>query len=96
MWNVLEFAYTYAGESDVHTKIRGYLHLEEAEAMFDHLRLGYQFDAPLRVKGGKKIRILNVSLYASFREDRTQAEEEVKNGVARLIQEAHGMDIDLD
>jgi hypothetical protein len=96
MWNVLKFTYSYAGEHDVRTRIHAYLHLEEAETMFDHLQLAYQFDAPLRVKGGKRIKIGSVSLYTSFREDRVQAEAEVANGGARLIQEAHEIEIDLD
>ena len=71
-------------------------HLGEAETIFDHLQLAYQFDTPLRVKGGKRIRIGSVSLYTSFREDRAQAETEVANGGARLIQEVHEIEIDLD
>lgn len=96
MWNVLKFTYRFAGESQIRTKIQAYLHLGEAETIFDHLRLAYQFDAPLRVKGGKRIRIESVSLYTSFREDRREAETEVGNGGARLIQEAHEIEIDLD
>lgn len=95
MWNVLKFTYTYPGESQTHTKIHGYLDLTHAEDLFDHLRLAYQFDAPLRVKGGKRIKILSVSLYTSFRDDRQDAEEEVRNGGGRLIQEAHEIEIDL-
>jgi hypothetical protein len=95
MWNVVKFTYNHPGESRVSTKIKGYLHLAEAEAMFEHLQLAYQFDTPLRVKGGKRIRIASVSLYTSFREDRSEAEAEVKNGGARLIQEAHEFEIDL-
>jgi hypothetical protein len=96
MWNVLKFTYSFAGESNSRTKIHAYLHLGEAEALFDHLRLAYQFDAPLRVKGGKRIKIGSVNLYTSFREDRNEAEKEVANGGARLIQEAHGVEIDLE
>ena len=96
MWNVLKFTYKYESQADVRTKIQGYLHLADAETMFDHLRLAYQFDAPLKVKGGKRIRILSASLYSSFREDREEAETEVRNGVARLIEEAHPLEIDLD
>jgi hypothetical protein len=104
MWNVLKFTYSDSGSDpvdepgkrQVHTKIHGYLHLGEAETMFDHLRVAYQYDMPLRVKGGKRIRILSVSLYTSFRDDQRQAEEEVRNGGARLIQEAHEIEIDLD
>jgi hypothetical protein len=96
MWNVLKFTYSYPGESPIHTKIHAYMHLHEAEATFDHLTLAYQFDAPVRVKGGKRIKIASVSLYTSFREDRAQAETEVANGGARLIQEAHEIEIDLD
>ena len=99
MWNVLKFTYSEAGsnpgDSRVHTKINGYLHLAEAEAMFDHLQLAYQFGVPLRVKGGKRITVLGVNLYTSFREDRGEAEAEVRNGGARLIQEAHEIEIDL-
>lgn len=96
MWNVLKFTYTYAGENTAHTKIQAYLHLDDAEAMFEHLRLAYQLDAPLKVKGGKRIKVTSVSLHSSFREDRREAEAEVKNGVARLIQEAHEIEIKLD
>lgn len=96
MWNVLKFTYSYAGEHDVRTRIHAYLHLGEAETIFDHLQLAYQFDTPLRVKGGKRIRIGSVSFYTSFREDRAQAETEVANGGARLIQEVHEIEIDLD
>ncbi|HEX4105056.1 MAG TPA: hypothetical protein VHX92_02370 [Rhizomicrobium sp.] len=96
MWNVLKFTYCYAGESEIHTKIHAYLHLGEAETLFDHLTQAYQFDAPLRVKGGKRIKICSVSLYTSFREDRGDAEAEVRNDGARLIQEAHEVEIDLD
>lgn len=64
--------------------------------MFDHLRMAYQFGMPLRVKGGKRITILSLSLYSSFREDQHEAEAEVRNGGARLIQEAHEIEIDLD
>lgn len=95
MWNVLKFTYSEVGRADARTHIHGYLHLAEAEAMFDHLRLAFQFDAPLRVKGGKRIKIASVSLYTSFREDRAEAEAEARNGNARLIQEAHEMEIDL-
>jgi hypothetical protein len=95
MWNVLKFTYSEPGDTRVRTKIHAYLHLAEAEALFDHLRLAYQFDAPLRVKGGKRIKLSSVSLYTSFREDRNEAEAEVKNGAARLIQEAHEIEIDL-
>ena len=95
MWNVLKFTYSYPGEPHVHTKIHAYLHLGEAEAIMNHLTLAYQFDAPLRVKGGKRIKIGSVSLYTSFREDRGEAEAEVENGGARLIQEAHEVEIDL-
>jgi len=96
MWNVLKFTYGRPGESRIHTNIHGYLHLAEAEAMFDHLRMAYQFGVPLRVKGGKRITILSLSLYSSFREDQREAEAEVRNGGARLIQEAHEIEIDLD
>jgi hypothetical protein len=96
MWNVLKFTYSYAGESEIRTRIHAYLHLGEAEALFDHLRLAYQFDTPLRVKGGKRIKIASVNLYTSFREDRSEAEAEVRNGGARLIQEAHEVEIDLE
>lgn len=95
MWNVLKFTYSYVGESPVHTKIHGYLHLGEAEAMFDHLELAYQFGAPLRVKGGRRITISSAALYTSFREDQREAEADVRNGGARLIQEAHEIEIDL-
>ena len=96
MWNVLQFTYRFEDQSEVRTKIQGHLHLEEAETMFDHLRLAYRFDAPLKIKGGKRIRILSVSLFSSFREDRGEAEMEVRNGIARLIEEAHPLEIDLD
>ncbi|HUO01804.1 MAG TPA: hypothetical protein VMU31_03425 [Rhizomicrobium sp.] len=96
MWNVLKFTYNYDGESQVRSRIHAYLHLAEAETLFEHLRLAYQFDAPLRVKGGKRIKISSVNLYTSFREDRDEAEAEVRNGGARLIQEAHEVEIDLD
>ena len=96
MWNVLKFTYSRPGENRVHINIHGYLHLAEAETMFDHLRLAYQFGAPLRVKGGKRITILSLSLYTSFREDQHEAEAEVRSGGARLIQEAHEIEIDLD
>jgi len=95
MWNVLKFTYNQAGDPQVRTKIHAYLHLDEAETMFDHLRLAYQFDAPLRIKGGKRIKILGVSLYTSFRADKDDAEAEVRNGGARLIQEAHEIEIVL-
>lgn len=95
MWNVLKFTYIFEGERDVRTRIHAYLHLGEAEAMFEHLRLAYQLDTLLRVKGGKRIRIDGVSLYTSFREDRDEAEAEVANGGARLIQEAREVEIDL-
>jgi len=95
MWNILKFTYSEPDDGKVRTQIRSYLHLAEAEAMYDHLRLAFQFDAPLRVKGGKRIKIASVSLYNSFREDRNEAEAEVKNGGARLIQEAHEIEIDL-
>lgn len=95
MWNVVKFTYSYPGESQVHVKIKGYLHLPEAEALFEHLQLAYQFDTPVRVKGGKRIIILSVSLYTSFRQDQHQAEAEVRGGGARLIQEAHEIEIDL-
>jgi hypothetical protein len=96
MWNVLKFTYNYPGESHVNTKIHAYLSLGEAETIFHHLKLAYQFDASLRVKGGKRIKIGSLSLYTSFREDRAEAETEVANGEARLIQEAHEIEIDLD
>jgi hypothetical protein len=96
MWNVLKFTYNFDGESDVHTRIHAYLHLDEAETIFDHLQMAYQYDMPLRVKGGKRIKIASVSLYTSFREDRGEAEAEVRNGGARLIQEAHEVEIDLE
>ena len=95
MWNVLKFTYSYAGEHDVRTRIHAYLHLDEAETLFNHLQLAYQFDAPLRVKGGKRIKVSSVSLYTSFRDDRQDAEAEVRNGDGRLIQEAHEVEIDL-
>lgn len=95
MWNVLKFTYANPGESRVRTKIHGYLHLAEAEVMFDHLQLAYQFGAPLRVKGGKRITVLSVSLFTSFRGDRSEAEAEVRDGGARMIQEAHEIEIDL-
>jgi len=95
MWNVLKFTYKQSGDARARTKIHAYLNLGEAETMFDHLRLAYQFDAPLRVKGGKRIKVSGVSLYTSFREDRDDAEAEVRNGGARLIQEAHEIEIDL-
>lgn len=96
MWNVLKFTYNYPGESHIRTKIHAYLHLGEAETIFDHLQMAYQFDAPLRVKGGKRVKIGSVSLYTSFREDRNAAEIEAANGGGRLIQEAHEIEIDLD
>ena len=96
MWNVLKFTYRHDGESERRSWIHAYLHLDEAETMFEHLRLAYQFDAPLRVKGGRRIRIGSVSLYTSFREDRDEAKAEVAGGGARLIQEAHEVAIDLD
>ncbi len=96
MWNVLKFTYSYANEHHVRTRIHAYLHLGEAETIFDHLQLAYQFDAPLRVKGNKRIKVGSVSLYTSFREDRGEAEAEVENGGARLIQEAHEVEIDLE
>jgi hypothetical protein len=96
MWNVLKFTYSFPAESQLHTKIHAYLHLGECENIFDHIELAYQFDAPLRVKGGKRIKIKSVSLYTSFREDRSEAETEVANGGARLIRDAHEFEIDLD
>jgi hypothetical protein len=96
MWNVLKFTYSYAGESKVHTRIHAYLHLGDAETIFNHLTLAYQFDAPLRVKGGKRIKLASVSLYTSFRENRGEAEAEVREGGARLIQQAHEVEIDLE
>lgn len=96
MWNVLKFTYNYAGESRTKSWVHAYLHLAEAEEIFDHLRLAYEFDAPVRVKGGKRIKVSGVSLYTSFREDRKDAEAEVLAGAARLIQEAHEIQIDLD
>jgi hypothetical protein len=103
MWNVLKFTYSFVGaagsfaaEAEIHTKIHGYLDLAHAEDLFDHLQLAYQFDTPLRVKGGKRIKVGSVSLYTSFREDRGEAEAEVRNGGARLIQQAHEVQIDLD
>jgi hypothetical protein len=95
MLNVLKFTYSFAGESQVHTKVHSYLHLVAAEAMFDHLRLAYQFDASVKVKGGRRIKILSVNLYTSFHEDKAKAEAEVLAGHARLIQEAHPVEIDL-
>lgn len=95
MLNVVKFTYTFTGETQVHTKTRAYLHLAEAEDLFEHLRLAYQFDASLRVKGGKRIKILSVSLYTSFHDERATAEAEVLSGHARLIQEAHPLEIDL-
>ena len=96
MWNVLKFTYHYDGEQKARTQIHAYLHLDEAETVFEHLRLAYQFDALLRVKGGRRIRVGSVSLYTSFRGDRDEAKAEVANGGANLIQEAHEVEIDLD
>jgi hypothetical protein len=96
MNNVLKFTYSYLGESTVHTFVRSYLHIAEAEALFEHLRLAYQFDVSLRVKDGRRINILSLHLYTSFHEDPRKAEAEIRNGGGRLIQEAHEFGIDLE
>ncbi|MGH6827281.1 MAG: hypothetical protein ACREFW_00050 [Rhizomicrobium sp.] len=96
MWNVLKFPYCYPEDGVVRTRIVPYLHLVEAEEVFDHLRAAYRFDIVLKVKDGRRIRVLGVSLYTSLHEDRAAAEKEVREGNGRLIQEASAIVLDLD
>jgi hypothetical protein len=55
----------------------------------------YQFNEPIRVKGGKMVKVTGVSLYTSFKENRGDALEAVKSGTETLMQEAREIDIEI-
>jgi hypothetical protein len=73
----------------------GYGRLEVAEHMFDHLELGYQLNATVRIKGGNSIKVEAIQLYESFKEHLADAVEAVKSGNATLMQEAKEVDLDI-
>jgi len=95
MWHVLKLDYTTADSSETKTKMIGYGRLEVAEHMFDHLELGYQLNATVRIKGGKGVKVEAIQLYESFKEHLVDAVEAVKSGNATLMQEAKEVDLDI-
>ena len=94
-WHVVKFDYQYPVGTDTQSKLVAYHGLEDAQRVFDHLELGYQFNEPIRVKGGKMIKVIGVCLYMSFKENRDDAMEAAKLGTETLMQEAREIDIDL-
>jgi hypothetical protein len=95
MWHVLKLDYTTTDSSETRTKMIGYGRLEVAEHMFDHLELGYQLNATVRIKGGNSIKVEAIQLYESFKEHLADAVEAVKSGNATLMQEAKEVDLDI-
>jgi hypothetical protein len=94
-WHIVKFDYQYPAGTDTQSKLVTYDGLDDAQRVFDHLELGYQFNAPIRVKGGKMIKVTGVSLYMSFKENRADALEAVKSGTETLMQEAREIDIEI-
>jgi hypothetical protein len=95
MWHVLKLDYTTAGSSETKTKVIGYGRLEVAEHVFNHLELGYQLNAIVRVRDGKGIKVKAVQLYESFKEHLADAVDAVTSGNATLTQEAKEVDLDV-
>jgi len=94
-WHIVKLDYQYPVGTDTQSKLVTYDSLEDAQRVFDHLELGYQFNEPIRVKGGKMIKVTGVSLYMSFKENRGDALEAVKSGTETLMQEAREIDIEI-
>jgi hypothetical protein len=95
MWLVLKLDYTTADSPEIKTQISGYRSLDEAQHIFDHLELGYQLSATVRVKGNKQIMITAIQLYESFKQNLGDAIEALKSGDATLMREAMGVDLDI-
>lgn len=95
MWHVLELNYTTPESSGQKTEMIGYDRLEVAEQIFNQLERGFQLDGTVRVKGGKRIKVVAVRLYESFKEHLADAVEAVKSGDATLMQEAKEVDVDI-
>jgi hypothetical protein len=94
-WHIVKFDYQYPVGTDTQSRLVAYEGLEDAQRLFDHLELGYQFNVPIRVKGGKMIQVNGVYLYMSFKENLADAREAVKLGTETLMQEAREIDVDL-
>jgi hypothetical protein len=94
-WYIIEVRYQYSAGKAARVRFIAYNERTVAQRVFDHLELGFQLGAPIRVKGGKRIRVTGVSLYESFKPQREDAIDAVKSGSEILLQQAHGIEIDL-
>jgi hypothetical protein len=95
MWYVLKIDYSTTDAPETRTKMLGYPDLTAARAVFDHLELSYQFNEPVRVKGGKMVKATGIWLYESFKDHYDAALEAVASGDVTLVDEAREIEIDL-
>jgi len=96
MWYILKFEYTSPPDPEKRTKTLGYSTLPDAHRIFDQLEHGYQFYAPVRVQGDKKINVTGVWLYASYTENYDHAVDAANSGSGILVNEARALKISLD
>jgi hypothetical protein len=95
MWYVLKIDYCTPDAPETRTKMLGYPNLTDAQAVFDHLELSYQFNEPVRIKGGKMVKATGVWMYESFKDHYAAALEAAASGTATLVGEAREIEIDL-
>ena len=95
MWYVLKIDYCTPDATETQTKMLSYPDLTAAQAVFDHLELSYQFNEPVRVKGGKMVKATGIWLYESFKDHYQAAIDAVTSGKATLVDEAREVEIDL-
>jgi hypothetical protein len=95
-WYLVKVNYVSPADSETQTKIQGYQHLADARNMFEKLELSYQFDAQVRLRDGKLIKVTGAWLYQAFKFHLDEAVDAVNSGDAELMNEAHGIEIDIE
>jgi hypothetical protein len=95
MWYVLKLDYRSAEAAKTQTKMLGYSDLAEAQHIFGQLELSYQFNQPVRVKGGRAITASGVWLYESFKDHYAAAEAAVAAGEGMLMNTAKEINFEI-
>ena len=95
-WYLAKIDYVSPAAPETKTRIQGYEHLTDAKSVFEKLDLSYQLGTLARLRGDKLIKVTGVWLYESFKFHLDDAVDAVKSGNADLLDEVHGIEIDIE
>ena len=96
MTYVLKFDYESDRTGEPKTKMLCFKLETEARKYYDQIALFFSVGVPLRVKGGREVDLLGVSLFWAASGDYRAAVTEVNDGKANLLEKATEIEIDLD